>query len=257
MKSVALSLFLIAGEIASGPAQTTAPAVWPMPSPIPTPPSGIPETAYPLPRLDWFERVRTNIASAHQKPEDIHLVFDGDSITDYWRTKGQAIWTERYAPLGAFDFGISGDKTQHVLYRLAQGQADGLKPKLIVLMIGTNNIFNNSPEEIAAGVRAIVADYQKRCPEAVVLLQAIFPRGEKAEDPLRAKIKTANQLIAPLGDGEKVIYLDFADKFLEPDGKLSPRIMPDFLHPSAEGYEIWARAIQPVIEKYFPQSGKK
>ncbi|MEI8340892.1 MAG: GDSL-type esterase/lipase family protein, partial [Verrucomicrobiota bacterium] len=108
-------------------------------------------------------------------------------------------------------------------------------------------------EQIAEGVTAIVGGYRKRCPEAVILLQAIFPRGKAATDPARAKIKAINQLLAKLDDGKQVVFIDFGDKFLSADGTLSPDIMPDFLHPSAKGYEIWAEAIQPVIDKYFPK----
>ncbi len=225
-----------------------------MPSPMPKPPAGTPDSAYPLPKLDWFDRVKTNMAAARKSPADIRLIFDGDSITDYWQSKGKglALWEANYARLGAFDFGISGDRTQHVLWRLAQGQVDGLSPKLIFLMIGTNNIFANTPEEIALGVKTIVAEYRKRCPGAVIVVQALFPRGEAADDPLRARIKATNKLIAPLADGKSVLYLDFSDNFLKPDGSLSSEIMPDFLHPSPKGYEIWAAAIQPVIQKYLP-----
>ena len=161
------------------------------------------------------------------------------------------MWTERYDKLGAFDFAIAGDRTQHLLWRLAQGQVKGIHPKLIAIMIGTNNMWDNSPEEIADGVKAIVADYQKRCPGAAILLQAIFPRGELPTDPVRAKIKATNEIISKLGDGKKVIYVDFGDKFLNADGTISNEIMPDFLHPSPKGYQIWADAIQPIIDQYF------
>ena len=119
-------------------------------------------------------------------------------------------------------------------------------------MIGTNNLGANTNEQIAEGVAAIVQDYRTRCPDAVVLLQAIFPRGPKATDPFRARIKAINEIIAKLHDGKKVIFIDFGEKFLSADGTLLPEIMPDFLHPSPKGYQIWADAIQPVINQYFP-----
>jgi lysophospholipase L1-like esterase len=128
-----------------------------------------------------------------------------------------------------------------------------MHPKMVALMIGTNNVVANTPEQIAEGIAAVVADYQKRCPGVVILLQAVFPRAHLSTDPLRAKIKTINQSIAKLADGQKVIFIDFGDKFLTPDGTLEPEIMPDFLHPNEAGYKIWADAIQPVIDKYFPQ----
>ena len=113
-------------------------------------------------------------------------------------------------------------------------------------------MWSNSVEEIAEGVKAIVQEYQKRCPEAVILLQAIFPRGEKASDPLRAKVKAANEIISKLGDGKKIVYIDFGAKFLDAEGNMPREIMPDFLHPSAQGYQIWADAIQPLIDQYCP-----
>ena len=219
---------------------------------IPVVPPGTNSATYAAPRMEWIQRVLVTNAKAHQEAADIELVFDGDSITDFWQGKGKQVWDERYGKLHAFDFGISGDRTQHVLWRLAQGQADGLHPKLIALMIGTNNMGSNTVEEIADGVKAIVLEYQKRCPEAVILLQAIFPRGENATDPARAKIKAVNEIIAKLGDGKKVIYIDFGDKFLDAEGNLPVEIMPDFLHPSLKGYQIWADAIQPIIDQYFP-----
>ena len=147
---------------------------------IPIPPAGVNTAVFPTGRGEWFQRVQAATEKAHATAEPIRLIFDGDSITDGWQGGGREIWAAHYGKLGAFDFGISGDRTQHVLWRLNQGQADGLKPSLIALMIGTNNLGGNTVEEIAEGVKTIVAEYQKRCPSAVILLQAIFPRGRLA-----------------------------------------------------------------------------
>ena len=247
-----LNTLLAALLLTSSAFAQTTPTIWPMPSPLPVIPPGVNTAAYPAPRAEWVQRVAGTNAKAHAIAGSIQLVFDGDSITDGWQGGGKDVWAERYGELNAFDFGIGGDKTQHVLWRLAQGQMDGVKPKLIALMIGTNNLGGNTAEEIADGVKMIVSDYQKRCPEATILLQAIFPRGEQPTDPLRAKIKNINQIISKLGDEKKVIYVDFGDKFLQPGGTMSREIMPDFLHPSAKGYQIWADAIQPIIDRYFP-----
>jgi len=231
-----------------------APSVWPMPAELPSVPPGEDSATYPMPRLDWVQRVKNNNEKAQAQASAIQLVFDGDSITDAWQSKGREIWDARYARFNAFDFGISGDRTEHLLWRLSQGQVADLHPKLIALMIGTNNMGANTVEQIAGGVQAVVADYRQRCPDAVILLQAIFPRGHEATDPVRTKIKAVNQIISKLDDGHKVIYVDFGDKFLEADGTLSPEIMPDFLHPNAKGYQIWAEAIQPFIDKYLGKS---
>lgn len=241
------SLLLAASAMAQ-----QAPAVWPMPSPLPVVPEGANAAALPLPRTDWLERVNANNAKAQKVAGDIKLIFDGDSITDGWQGRGKEVWQKYYGNRHAFDFGISGDRTQHVLWRLAEGQVNNIHPKLVALMIGTNNTGANTPEQIAEGIKTIIAGYQKRCPEAVILLQAVFPRGEKADDPARAKIKQINELISKFDDGKKVVYIDFGDKFLSPDGSLSRDIMPDFLHPSAQGYEIWANAIESIVNKYVP-----
>jgi lysophospholipase L1-like esterase len=119
-------------------------------------------------------------------------------------------------------------------------------------MIGTNNLGTNTDEQIAEGIKAIIDRYRSLCPDAVILLQGIFPRAQSPTNPLRERIKEINKTISAYADGKRVIFLDFGDKFLEPDGTMSPEIMPDFLHPSAKGYQIWADAIQPVIDQYFP-----
>jgi lysophospholipase L1-like esterase len=243
------SVICIAGHAIS---QTAFP-VWPMPSPLPTyPPKSVNRAVVPAPRVDWLEKVQTNILKGQQSAKSIQLVFDGDSITDFWQAAGKEVWAQRYSQCGAIDFGISGDLTQHLLWRLSQGQVEGIHPKLIAIMIGTNNM-PYSVDQIAEGVKAVVAEYRKRCPEATILLQAIFPRGEKPTDANRIKVKAVNDIICKLGDGDKVIYTDFSDRFLSADGTISRENMPDFLHPSAKGYEIWADAIQPYIDKYVLQ----
>jgi lysophospholipase L1-like esterase len=236
------------------------PSVPPAPTSLPgldcfagmTTPTGDNSAICPLPRLEWFGRVKRNNDQAAKVAGQIQLVFDGDSITDWWQSWGLSIWQDRYAKLGAFDFGIAGDRTENLLWRLSQGQMNGIHPKLILLMIGTNNLGNNTDEQIAEGIKAIIDRYRRLCPDAVILLQGIFPCAQNATDPLRQRIKEINKTISTYADGKRVVFLDFGDKFLEPDGTMSPEIMPDFLHPSAKGYRIWADAIQPVIDQLFP-----
>ena len=223
-----------------------------MPPPLPPVPAGVNNAVYPVPRLDWIGIVQANTQKAHAPGTTVDLIFDGDSITAGWQGMGRSVWSAHYSNLNAFDFGISGDCTQHLLWRLMQGQANGLHPKLIVLMIGTNNL-GNTAEQVTEAVKTIVAEYQKCCPQAVILLQAILPRGELAtNNPHRDKNKDINENLSKFADGKKVIFIDFGAKFLNPDGSIIKEDMPDFLHPSAKGYEIWADAIQPVIDKFFP-----
>lgn len=232
-------------------AEASVPAFY---SQISTVPSGINSAVYAVPREDWLQRVKANFEKVASMRQTIQLVFDGDSITDWWQTNGSRVWKERFGNLHVCDFAIAGDRTENLLWRLSQGQMDGMDPKLVVLMIGTNNLGANSNEQIVEGVKSIIAEYQNRCPRAAILLQGIFPRSERPSDPIRARIKAINASLAKLNDGEKVIFIDIGDKFLTADGTLTKDIMPDGLHPSEKGYTIWADAISPILRKYFPQA---
>jgi lysophospholipase L1-like esterase len=178
-----------------------------------------------------------------------NLVFDGDSIMNRWETTGKEVWNQRYSGIAA-DFGIEGDRVENVLWRLDHGQVDGIDPKVVVLMIGTNNSGRNSAREIADGIKKLVAEYEERCPQAHIILMAIFPRGEKPDDGGRRKVAAVNALIKSLGDGQRLTFIDIGDKLMESDGTISRDMMPDFVHPTAKGYQIWADAIQPMIDQY-------
>lgn len=222
-------------------------AVWPLPAVLP----GANPATVAAPSLLWVSRFQRILNETRGKQYD--LIFDGDSITDYWQKAGKAVWAAHYGALRAVDFGIAGDKVEFLLWRLQQGQVDGMDPKLIVLMIGTNNSSRDSADQIAEGIKTVTEDYLKRCPRSHLLLLGIFPRGASANDPVRAKIADVNRKIAAL-QSDRVTFLDIGAKFLGSDGTLSPEIMPDLLHPSAKGYQIWADAIQPVVDKYLAQA---
>jgi len=181
------------------------------------------------------------------KKGDVDLVFLGDSITDGWNGQKE-IWGKAFGAYKPANFGIGGDRTQHVLWRITNGELDGIAPKAAVLMIGTNNSGSDPAEDIAAGIKRIVETIHAKSPKTKVLLLAVFPRGEKP-NPQREKLKAVNSSIAKLDNGKDVFYLDIGDKFLEPDGSLSNEIMPDFLHLSAKGYQIWADAIAAPLER--------
>ncbi len=182
------------------------------------------------------------------KKGDIDLVFIGDSITDGWRGGGKEPWSKFYGNRKAFNIGIGGDRTQHVLWRLENGNIEGLKPKLAVIMIGTNNSNgkDHTAEEIADGIKAIVAKLRDKLPETKILLLAIFPRGEKP-NPQREKNAKASELASKVADGKMVHYLDIGPKFLQEDGTLSKEIMPDLLHLNNKSYTLWAEAIEPKV----------
>ena len=174
------------------------------------------------------------------KAGNVDLLFIGDSITAGWRGQPE-IWKKAFGAYKPANFGIGGDRTQHVLWRLENGELDGVSPKAAVLMIGTNNSGSDSAEGIEEGIKKILATIHAKSPTTKVLLLAVFPRGAKP-NPQREKLKQVNAVLATLDDGKDTFYLDIGDKFLEPDGTLTKEIMPDFLHLSAKGYQIWADA---------------
>jgi lysophospholipase L1-like esterase len=200
------------------------------------------------PREDWYISVQQKFDRYSGKHADI--VFDGDSITNRWETTGKSMWA-RYADRAA-DFGIEGDRTENLLWRLSKGQVDGVDPKVVVLLIGTNNVGRDSADHLADGIKAVVAEYKKRCPHAHIILMAVFPRAKTPDDPSRLKLAAVNRQIATLDDGHRVSFIDIGPKLIEADGTISPETMPDFVHPTANGYSFWADAIQPLIDKYAP-----
>lgn len=183
------------------------------------------------------------------KKGGVEVLFLGDSITHGW--EGQKAWKKHFEPLKAANFGIGGDQTGHVLWRLTEGgEMEGIAPKVAVLMIGTNNSGRDSAEQIADGIGLIVKTIHGKSPKTKVLLLGVFPRGPKAGTPIREKLAKINEIVSKLDDdGKSVKCLDIGKKFLESDGTLTKEIMPDFLHLSPRGYEIWAEAITPTLKK--------
>jgi lysophospholipase L1-like esterase len=208
------------------------------------------------PKLDGKTgEIQAGFAKAHEsfvaaaKKGEAQVVFLGDSITAGWNGQ-KALFDKEYAQYKAVNFGIGGDRVQHVLWRVENGEFEGIKPKAVVLMIGTNNsgAAENSVEQVAAGIKNIIDAIHKRTPDTKVLLLAIFPRGPgEANNPGRTKNKAVNEIIAKLHDGKKVHYLDIGPKFLAADGTLSKEIMPDLLHLNAKGYQIEADAIREKV----------
>ena len=164
---------------------------------------------------------------------------------------GKKVWAETFAPLKAVNLGIGGEQTGHVLWRITEGkELEPIKPKAAVIMIGTNNMGSKqTPENIAGGVKAIVEELRKQRPDMKILVLAIFPRSAKATDNIRQKVNATNAILSKLDDGKMVFYKDIGPKFLESDGTLEKKIMPDLLHLSPEGYQIWADAIKDDVKK--------
>jgi beta-glucosidase len=202
----------------------------------------------PAPRagkwMDRHEKMNARVAEGN-----VDLLMIGDSITHGWEGSGKATWDKYYGRRNAVNLGIGGDRTQHVLWRLQNGNIKDISPKLAVLMIGTNNSRDNTPEEIADGIEAIVELLRKELPEMKVLVLAIFSRGPNNDDPRRKVNEKTNKIVQKLADGKMVHFLDINDKFLDDDGTLPREIMPDLLHPKEKGYGIWAEAVEPTIAR--------
>jgi lysophospholipase L1-like esterase len=197
---------------------------------------------------NWMARHEGFVKRA--KAGGVDILFLGDSITDNWRSRGKSVWEKVYGSRHAANFGIGGDRTQHVLWRIENGELDGLDPKVVVLMIGTNNSNSDSPDQISEGVEKIVADIREKCPKSKILLLAIFPRNKPTDKPVQMEnVSKVDERIAKLDDGKMITFLDINHVFLGDDGKVHNDIMPDFLHPNEHGYQLWADAMEPTLAK--------
>jgi lysophospholipase L1-like esterase len=201
-----------------------------------------------------FQEERHEAFLAEARAGGIECLLMGDSITDWWGRAGLEVYEATFAPLGCANFGIAGDRTEGVLWRMENGELEGYSPKVMMLMIGTNNLSSrrrpaNAPEEIAMAIAVIVSKFRTTFPEAKVLLLGVFPRGADPANEYRESIRQINELIAHLDDGEHVRFMDIGDRFLEPDGSISTEVMGDGLHPTTRGYEIWAEAVMPTFRE--------
>jgi lysophospholipase L1-like esterase len=207
---------------------------------------------------DWFGRHEAVLKIKDRiKPE---VVMIGDSITHFWagepecrNQRGPQAWKELFGNRRVLNLGFGWDRTQNVLWRLDQGEFDGLHPRCVVINIGTNNFSrtknarDNTPAEVAAGVRAVVLRIRAKSPESRIVVMGVLPRGEKADNPFRGKIAELNRLLAELSQVRGITFLDIGSKFLEPGGQLPRTLMSDFCHPTEQGYAIWAAALKPLL----------
>ncbi len=204
----------------------------------------------PEPRPGLWEKAHAGFVE-RARQGDVDLVFLGDSITAGWAGAGP-IWSRYYAPRKAVNFGIGGDRTQHVLWRVDHGELDGVRPRAVVLLVGTNNLANNTEDQVVDGVAAVVDRVRARLPGSKILLLGIFPRApgldrDEASAEPEPRVARVNTRIAGLADGRAVRYLDIGARFLDEDGRIPRGIMPDLLHLSRKGYQIWADAIEPAL----------
>lgn len=199
---------------------------------------------------EWRQKHERHVAAARKG--GIEVLFLGDSITEFWGTAGSEVWAKNYEPLKAANFGIAGDRVEHILWRVHNGELDRIKPRVVVLLAGINNSWGCRRDEqerrgrlIAAGITQIVRTLREKLPGTRVLLVAIFPLG----DGTAPCVRLANRTIAGLDDGRSIRFLDIASGLAGADGRVPKDVMPDGVHPSAKGYEIWAKAMDPLLRE--------
>jgi lysophospholipase L1-like esterase len=210
-----------------------------------------PAAVVPVPQTESWWTTRHEHTLARLREGEVDLLFIGDSITQRWDDKGRRIWDAYYGHRRAVNLGFSGDFTEHVLWRLEHGEIDEINPKLVVVMIGTNNTGTRRepPEETAAGIQAILTTLRTRLPNTKILLLGVFPRSASADDPLRRLNAAINNRIRHYANNQQIFFLDLSQRFLDDQGRLSQDLMPDYLHPNERGYQVWADGMEDVIRK--------
>lgn len=202
---------------------------------------------------DWSARHEAIVSLMRERQPEVVML--GDSITHFWggdpasgRRTGAEVWDRLFAGRRVVNLGYGWDRTENVLWRLTHGEFEGVTPKVVVVMIGTNNMGLNTVDEIAQGVEAICAELHRRSSSTRILLLGIFPRGAKP-DATRAKVSAVNERLARLDGRDGITFLDIGARFLGADGSISQDVMYDYLHPTARGYALWAEAMGPTLER--------
>jgi lysophospholipase L1-like esterase len=210
----------------------------------------------PSPRRDKNSELAHEQLVEKAKMGGIDIYFEGDSITRRWGTSDRmwkanlANWTSNFFGWNAADFGWGADSTQNILWRLENGELDGVNPKIIVLLAGINNVGtvpggDEKVENITHGLQAIVKVMQEKAPNAVIILTGIFPRNDNMS--VIPEINKINDNLAKMADGKKIRYVNVNDKLADENGKLHPGMTVDRLHPTPRGYQIWADALKPIF----------
>ena len=195
----------------------------------------------------WIKRHDKKVREA--AAGGVGMIMVGDSLVHNFEKRGRQLWYlyfGRYQPL---NLGFNADLTEHALWRLKNGELDGISPRLAIIMIGTNNggLRRDAPENTVAGIAAIINEIRIKLPDTKVLLLGVFPRGAMRKHPLRKLNARVNELLPELAENSAVRYLDISDIFLDNKGLLHRDIMYDFLHPTVAGYQLWAEAISPTV----------
>lgn len=216
----------------------------------------------PVPKLekdfyDWYKRHDKVKDAIKSKP--VELVFIGDSITHMFGGKpqsekpfGEAVWKKYYSHRKAVNMGFGWDRTQNVLWRLDNGEFDDIKPKVVVILIGTNNLAgtkncrSNKPQEIFEGIKKVCESIHKKSSKSKIILLELLPRS-----PIKyvKPIQEINKLVASLDKLEHVSVLKIYKEMAEANGLPKKNLMRDSVHPSVEGYKIWAKTLEPILSK--------
>lgn len=202
-------------------------------------------------RAGWVGQHEGFLATTHKQRDGITAVFYGDSITQGWGSEAKDLFAERYGKRGAVNYGIGGDSTRQLLWRISHGEVDGLKPTVVVLKIGTNNLYDDanggSDEEIAKGITTVVMLLRAKLPDSRILLLGLLPR---QNEWFSSRVTRINAIIAKLDDGKSVRYLDMGSQFASAPGKVIPELYnKDLLHLAPKGYQVWADTMQPLFDE--------
>jgi lysophospholipase L1-like esterase len=196
----------------------------------------------PSPYLERAKRINQAVKSTRYS-----VLFFGDSLTEGWDA---AVWKTSLAPRGALNAGVSGDRTDHLLWRLQNGNLAGAPPDAVVLLIGTNDLaYGRSPELTADGIRAVLEELRQHVPDASILLLGLLPREEAALAPLRVATTKVNRLIRECADGKRIVIADIGDVLLDSNGRLPTATAPDGLHFTARGYSLLASRLDPELDR--------
>jgi len=222
----------------------------------------------PLARTDQNSRTAHAQLLEKAKQGRIDVYFEGDSITRRWGATDYpellANWNQNFFGWNAADFGWGADTIQNILWRLENGELDGVNPKIIVLLAGTNNVGNTVPAggdeakvaDITKGLKAVLDTLRAKAPDATIIATAIFPRNDNIA--VMPTIDKINRNLAKLADGKKIRYLDVNARLADSDGKLFDGMMnPDKLHPAIPGYQVWADALQPLFTELLGPPAKQ
>ncbi|GAC21471.1 GDSL-type esterase/lipase family protein [Paraglaciecola arctica] len=201
----------------------------------------------------WQQRHQQKLLERQALGNKLDIVFIGDSITHAWEDEGKPAWQQYFGPQKSLNLGFAEDRTEHLLWRIQNGEIDELCPKMLVLLIGTNNAGHrlDSPEDIAAGIKVILDELKKRLLTTTIVLMAIFPRSRNTQKPMRKRVNLANQLIKQYADTKQAVWLDINQHFLTEDEVLLESVMPDLLHLNSAQYWVWAEQIK-LLQQNMP-----